>query len=162
MNNSMVVRPAQVHAWGAKVFAASAGPASIRRRAAAPAQHMILDADLIALARLVHRRVDFAVPAAAGQLSDVALQSVTVPRLAQLAEHSAIMDPHRAAVRARTLLPDATIEVVRGTGDGLPFDHAVLVTTRTRTFLEDVDSTRRLTRPRNLSASGRSSPHAWG
>jgi pimeloyl-ACP methyl ester carboxylesterase len=86
--------------------------------------------------------VNFAVPDAARQLPDEALPAVTVPTLALLAEHSAIMDPRRAADRARALLPDATVEIVPDTGHGLPFDDAERAATRIRAFLDHLASTR--------------------
>jgi pimeloyl-ACP methyl ester carboxylesterase len=80
--------------WGAAIFAASVSPMTIRRRAARRLHTtMILEPDLMALARLVYRRVNFAVPDAARQLPDEALRAVTVPTLALLAEHSAISTP---------------------------------------------------------------------
>jgi len=58
--------------------------------------------------------VNFATPDGARQLPDATLRAVTVPTLVLLAEHSAIMDPHRAAARASALLEDVTVEIVPG------------------------------------------------
>lgn len=124
-------------AWGAKVFAASVVPMPLRRRLAARLHaSMILDTDLIALGRIANTRtVSAAAPGGDRALPDAVLRAVTVPTLALLAEHSAIMPPREAAARARDLLPDATVEIVAGAGHSLPADDAAWTADRVRGFL---------------------------
>lgn len=131
-------------AWGVKIFTASVAPMPVRRRAAERLHtRMILDADLMGLARLANMRTaSHEAPDGTTALPDEVLRAVTVPTLALLAEHSAIMDPAGAAARVRALLPDATVEIVPDASHTMPADHAELVATRIRTFLDHVDSTR--------------------
>ena len=131
-------------AWGVKIFAASIAPMPVRRRAAERLHtRMILDPDLMGLARLANMRTaSHEAPDGTTALPDEVLRAVTVPTLALLAEHSAIMDPAGAAARVRALLPDATVEIVPDASHTMPADHAELVATRIRTFLDHVDSTR--------------------
>ena len=125
-------------AWGVKVFAASVAPMPVRRHAAERLHaRMILDTDLFQLGRIVHlRTASHDALDSATALPDTALRAVTAPTLALLAEHSPIMDPAAAAARARTLLPDVTVEIVPDAGHGLPADDAEWVAARVQRFLD--------------------------
>jgi pimeloyl-ACP methyl ester carboxylesterase len=128
--------------WGAKVFAASVTPMPLRRRLAERLHaRMILDADLVALGRLTNMRTNApAAPDGGTALAADVLRAATAPTLALIAEHSAVTDAHASAERARTLLGDATVEIVPDAGHGLPTDGARLVAARVRRFLDTYDA----------------------
>lgn len=57
------------------------------------------------------------------KVPDEDLRRLTTPTLLYMAGHSEVYDAHKAAERARDLMPDVEIVIVKGAGHGLPFTH---------------------------------------
>jgi pimeloyl-ACP methyl ester carboxylesterase len=68
--------------------------------------------------------------------TDADLAAVETPVLVLLGAESELHDAKKLAVRVQACMPDATVELVPDAGHALPTDHAELVGTRLRAFLD--------------------------
>lgn len=72
------------------------------------------------------------------RLSDDDLRAITVPALVLLGARSPVHDPARAAARARSLMPQARVEVVPGAAHALPADQPDEVVGLVLAFLDGI------------------------
>jgi pimeloyl-ACP methyl ester carboxylesterase len=73
------------------------------------------------------------------QLPDDQLRRIRTPTLLLLGADSRICDPDKVAERARTLLPDVTVEITPDAGHGLALQHPDQITRRILAFVADHD-----------------------
>lgn len=90
---------------------------------------------LLASMMTFHQRL----PRPGQPLSDEQLRRIAAPSLILLGEQTKLLNPQTAAARARSLMPDVTVEIIPGAGHGVLYQQPEHVSARVREFLNHHD-----------------------
>jgi pimeloyl-ACP methyl ester carboxylesterase len=120
--------------WGAKVFAASAMPAPVRRRAAVRLRMPLLE-DRRMMRMAISAQVGHPFRLPIDILSDADLARLSVPTLLLIGEQSEIYDARAVRARAEAAMPCVDAVVIPGVGHTLPIDPLAEAGRRVADFL---------------------------